>query len=109
MADDKTEFNVQTFKFAAWLNVGTKANASGSDDEADKPEPSKEKETKTMFDESLQCTMCMELCNRPVTVSTCWNNQLLTRSVRQDNLDISTAELPVASNLVANQHQCCRH
>lgn len=23
----------------------------------------------TIFDESLKCTMCMELCNRPVTVS----------------------------------------
>ena len=72
MADDRTELNVQIFTFAAWLNVGTKANASGGNGNEDKPESSKEKETKTMFDESLQCTMCMELCNRPVTVSTCW-------------------------------------
>ena len=43
------------------------ADSGGEDNAADgTAEPA---EQKTIFDESLKCTMCMELCNRPITVS----------------------------------------
>ena len=46
---------------AACLNAGSSKEANGMG-------AASEVAGATMFDESLNCTMCMELCNRPVTV-----------------------------------------
>ena len=46
------------------------AELVGCADDSDDEQGGKAEEApaKTIYDDSLKCTMCMELCNRPITV-----------------------------------------
>lgn len=46
-----------------------KQEDSEQEEEEEEEEPTAEEEKETFLDDTLKCAMCMELCERPVTVS----------------------------------------
>lgn len=52
-----------------FFQVRNKVSHAAGPANKENAESPKEKQKGTIFDESLKCTMCMDLCNRPVTVT----------------------------------------
>lgn len=94
----------QALLSGAWGN--NQGNSIGKDEKVEKGEKNLAEDANkcTMFDESLKCTMCMELCNRPITAP-CQHNFCLgcfNKWARQGKTTCPTCRHPFPAKFAAN-------